>query len=68
MPPLKVILLEEELRPYFPDKRTTVPDAKQGIFEALKLRQMAKERQEQQEQQAKAAAKKGVKKPDNPAR
>ena len=65
MPPLKVILLEEELRPYFPDKRTTVPDAKQGIFEALKLRQMAKERQEQQ---AKAAAKKGVKKPDEPAR
>ena len=65
MPPLKVILLEEDLRPYFPDKRTTVPDAKQGIFEALKLRQMAKERQEQQ---AKAAAKKGVKKPDEPAR
>ena len=65
MPPLKVILLEEDLRPYFPDKRTTVPDAKQGIFEALKLRQMAKERQEQQ---SKAAAKKGVRKPDEPAR
>ena len=65
MPPLKVILLEEDLRPYFPDKRTTVPDAKQGIFEALKLRQMAKERQEQQ---SKAAAKKGARKPDEPAR
>ena len=61
MPPLKVILLEEDLRPYFPDKRTTVPDAKKGIFEALKLRQMAKKRQEQQ---AKAATPKGVKKTD----
>ena len=58
MPPLKVILLEEDLRPYFPDKRTTVPDAKQGIFEALKLRQMAKERQEQQAKATKKDLKK----------
>ena len=26
MPPLKVTMLEEDLRPFFPDKRTTIPD------------------------------------------
>lgn len=26
-PPLKVVLMEEDLRPYFPDERTTIPDA-----------------------------------------
>ena len=63
-PPLKVTLGEEDLRPYFPDKRTTIPDVKQGIFEALNLRKKAIERQ-----QAKAQAEKdGKKKPPAPAR
>ena len=44
-PPLKVTLTEEELRPYFPDKRTTIPDVKRGLFEALDLRKKAIERQ-----------------------
>lgn len=60
MPPLKVTMLEEDLRPFFPDKRTTIPDVKQGILEGLKLRQIALERQK-----AKAAA---AKKPDTPTR
>ena len=63
-PPLKVTLGEEELRPFFPDKRTTVPDVKKGIFEALALRQKLQERQAAQ----KAAAAKGeAKPPDKPA-
>ena len=37
MPPLKVTMLEEDLRPFFPDKRTTIPDVKQGIPEGLYL-------------------------------
>ena len=45
MPPLKVTMLEEDLRPFFPDKRTTIPDVKQGILEGLKLRQTVMERQ-----------------------
>ena len=61
-PPLKVTLTEEELRPYFPDKRTTIPDVKRGLFEALDLRKKAIERQK-----ARQAEKEG-KKPDSPAR
>ena len=56
-PPLKVTLTEEELRPYFPDKRTTVPDVKSGIFDALKLRKAAIERQKAKAEEAKTAAK-----------
>ena len=63
-PPLKVTLGEEDLRPYFPDKRTTIPDVKQGIFEALALRKKAMERQQNKAQMGKAAAKK----PPAPAR
>ncbi|MCQ4721043.1 hypothetical protein NE659_27740, partial [Flavonifractor plautii] len=40
--------LEEDLRPFFPDKRTTIPDVKQGILEGLKLRQTVMERQKGQ--------------------
>ena len=63
MPPLKVTMLEEDLRPFFPDKRTTIPDVKQGILEGLKLRQTVIERQK-----AKAAAGKTVKKAETPVR
>ena len=63
MPPLKVTMLEEDLRPFFPDKRTTIPDVKQGILEGLKLRQTVMERQK-----AKAAAEKGVKRAEAPVR
>ena len=64
-PPLKVTLGEEDLRPYFPDKRTTVPDAKKVIFEALALRKIAMERQQNKTQAEKGAAKK---KPPAPVR
>ena len=63
MPPLKVTMLEEDLRPFFPDKRTTIPDVKQGILEGLKLRQTVMEHQK-----AKAAAGKTVKKAETPTR
>ena len=63
MPPLKVTMLEEDLRPFFPDKRTTIPDVKQGILEGLKLRQTVMERQK-----AQAAAGKTVKKAETPTR
>ena len=63
MPPLKVTMLEEDLRPFFPDKRTTIPDVKQGILEGMKLRQTVMERQK-----AKAAAGKTVKKAETPTR
>lgn len=56
-PPLKLTLNEEDLRPYFPDKRTTVPDAKKAIFEGLSLRNKMIERQA-----AKAKAEKDAKK------
>lgn len=56
-PPLKVTLGEEDLRPYFPDKRTTVPDVKQAIFEGLSLRNKMIEHQK-----AKVKAEKSVKK------
>ena len=62
-PPLKVTMLEEDLRPFFPDKRTTIPDVKQGILEGLKLRQTVMERQK-----AKAAAGKNAKKAETPVR
>lgn len=65
-PPLKITLGEEDLRPYFPDKRTTVPDVKKGIFEALALRQKLQERQQAQAAQ-KAAPKDEAKPPDKPA-
>ena len=71
IPPLKITLNEEDLRPYFPDKRTTIPEVKRGLFEALDLRKKALERQ-----QAKAAEKDGkgkkapapAKKPPSPSR
>ena len=47
IPPLKVTFSEEELRPYFPNKRTTLPDVKLAVFEGLKMRQMAIERKAQ---------------------
>lgn len=63
VPPLKVTLNDEELRPYFPTG-ATLPDVKRGIFEALDLRKRALERQ-----QAKAREEKeGTKKPPAPAR
>lgn len=37
-PVLKITLGEEDLRPYFPDARTTIPDVKRGVLEALDLR------------------------------
>ena len=60
-PPLKITLMEEDLRPYFPDKRTTIPDVKRGVLEALDLRKKALERQK-----AKAQADKGPKKKVEP--
>ena len=58
-PPLKITLMEEDLRPYFPDKRTTIPDVKRGVLEALDLRKKALERQKAKAQ----ADKDGKKKP-----
>ena len=62
-PPVKITLTEEDLRPYFPDKRTTIPDVKRGVFEALDLRKKALERQ-----RAKIQAEKDPKKKSEPAR
>ena len=62
-PPLKLTLNEEDLRPYFPDKRTTVPDAKKAIFEGLTLRNKMIERQA-----AKTKAEKDAKKLSAPVR
>ena len=59
-PPLKITLMEEDLRPYFPDKRTTIPDVKRGVLEALDLRKKALERQKAKAQ----ADKEGKKKPE----
>lgn len=47
IPPLKVTFSEEEFRPYFPNKRTTLPDVKLAVFEGPKMRQMAIERKAQ---------------------
>lgn len=60
-PELKVTFTNDELRPYFPKKDTTVGDVKRVVFESLTLRQKAMERQ-----QAKAAPdnKKQRSKPD----
>ena len=44
-PPLKVTFNDEELRPYFPDGRATVPDVKRAVFEGLDLRKKALDRQ-----------------------
>ena len=48
---------EEELRPYFPKKDTTIADAKRVVFEALDLRQRALNRQKAKAEQEKAAKK-----------
>lgn len=63
-PPLKITLNEEDLRPYFPDKRTTIPDVKRAVFEALDLRKKALERQKAKAQ----AGKDGKPKPPSPER
>ncbi len=63
-PTLKITLGEEDLRPYFPDKRTTIPDVKRGVLEALDLRKKAIERQKAKTEAEKA----GKKKPSTPER
>ena len=55
--PLKVTFTEEELRPYFPKKDTTIADAKRVVFEALDLRQRALNRQKAKAEQEKATKK-----------
>ena len=55
--PLKVTFTEEELRPYFPKKDTTIADAKRVVFEALDLRQRALNRQKAKAEQEKTAKK-----------
>lgn len=55
--PLKVTFTEEELRPYFPKKDTTIADAKRVVFEALDLRQKALNRQKAKAEQEKTAKK-----------
>ena len=68
-PPLKITLGEEDLRPYFPDKKTTIPDVKRGVLEALDLRKKAIERQQAKAQAEKDGKGKGpVKKPPAPSR
>ena len=44
-PPPKVTFQDDELRPYFPDKGTTVATVKRTMFEAMDLRKKALERQ-----------------------
>lgn len=66
-PPLKITLGEEDLRPYFPDQKTTIPDVKRGIFEALDMRKKAYERQKAAKAQTQSKDGKG-KKPPSPAR
>jgi ParB/RepB/Spo0J family partition protein len=66
-PPLKITLSEEDLRPYFPEKGTTIPDVKRGIFEALDMRKKAYERKMESKAQVQAQASKG-KKPPSPTR
>ena len=63
-PPLKVTFQDDELRPYFPDKGTTVATVKRTMFEAMDLRKRAIERQK-----ARDAEKSGTaKKPPTPTR
>lgn len=45
-PELKVSFNNDELRPYFPDKGTTVGDVKRVVFESLAIRQKALARQQ----------------------
>ena len=59
-PPLKITLMEEDLRPYFPDKRTTIPDVKRGVLEALDLRKKALERQKAKALAVRTARKAGT--------
>lgn len=67
--PLKVTFTEEELRPYFPKKDTTIADAKRVVFEALDLRQRALNRQKAKAEQEKATKKRRrVKRGDGPCR
>lgn len=68
-PVLKITLGEEDLRPYFPDKKTTIPDVKRGVLEALDLRKKALERQQARAQAEKDGKGKGPgKKPPSPSR
>ncbi len=68
-PVLKITLGEEDLRPYFPDKKTTIPDVKRGVLEALDLRKKAIERQQAKAQAEKDGKGKGpAKKPPAPTR
>ena len=60
--PLKVTFTEEELRPYFPKKDTTIADAKRVVFEALDLRQRARSRKRPQKKRRR------VKRGDGPCR
>lgn len=52
-PVLKIMLGEEELRPYFLDAQTTIPDVKRDVLEALDLRKKAIERQQAKAQMEK---------------
>ena len=67
-PPLKITLAEEDLRPYFPEKGTTIPDVKRSIFEALDMRKKAIERQRAKAQAEKDGKDGKGKKPPSPAR
>ena len=57
-PPLKVTFQDDELRPYFPDKGTTVATVKRTMFEAMDLRKEALERQKMKMQTEKEPKKK----------
>lgn len=57
-PPLKVAFQDDELRPYFPDKGTTVATVKRTMFEAMDLRKKALERQKMKMQTEKEPKKK----------
>ena len=61
-PPLKVTFQDDELRPYFPEKGTTVATVKRTMFEAMDLRKRALERQK-----AKTQAENDGKKRSEPA-
>lgn len=62
-PPLKVTFQDDELRPYFPEKGTTVATVKRTMFEAMDLRKRALERQK-----AKTQAENDGKKRSEPTR
>ena len=57
-PPLKVTFQDDELRPYFPEKGTTVATVKRTMFEAMDLRKKALERQKMKMQTEKEPKKK----------